>query len=97
MPHGRRVRFAGLCISRQRPGTASGVCFMTLEDETGFVNVVVWPDIFERHRALARTASFLGITGKLQVEQGVTHLVAEELWEPEVRSRPRRVGSRDFH
>ncbi|MBK8233893.1 MAG: error-prone DNA polymerase [Candidatus Eisenbacteria bacterium] len=97
MPNGRRVRYAGLCISRQRPGTASGVCFMTIEDETGFVNVVVWPDVFERYRTLARTASFLGITGKLQVEAGVTHLIAEALWDPDVRSRPRRVGSHDFH
>ena len=57
-------------------GTAGGVVFMTLEDETGFVNVVVWESVFQRYSVLARTVSFLGITGKLQVEDRVVHLVA---------------------
>ena len=97
MPDGRRVRYAGLVICRQRPGTASGVTFMTLEDETGFVNVVIWKQVFDDHAVLARTASFLGVSGKLQSESGVVHVVADALWAPEIRSRPPTAGSRDFH
>ena len=97
MPDGRRVRYAGIVICRQRPGTASSVTFMTLEDETGFVNVVVWKRVFDAHAVLARTASFLGVTGKLQSESGVVHIVADALWTPEIQARPPSAGSRDFH
>ena len=97
MPDGRRVRYAGLVICRQRPGTASGVTFMTLEDETGFVNIVIWKQVFDDHAVLARTASFLGVSGKLQSESGVVHLVADALWAPEIPARPPTAGSRDFH
>jgi error-prone DNA polymerase len=97
MPHGRRVRYAGIVINRQRPGTAGGVTFMTLEDETGFVNLVVWLPVWERHRVSIKTAPFLGVTGKLQVESGVVHLIAEEFWIPELANQPRSAGSRDFH
>ncbi len=96
-PDGRRVRFAGIVICRQRPGTASGVTFMTMEDETGFVNVVIWKQVFDRFSALARGNNFLGISGKLQVEQGVTHLVAQSLWQPSIDRQPRSRPSRDFH
>ena len=77
MKNGENIRYAGLVICRQRPGTAGGVVFMTLEDETGFVNVVVWESVFQRYSVLAKTLSFLGITGTLQVEDNVVHLVAE--------------------
>ena len=97
MRHGQRVRYAGIVICRQRPGTASGVTFMTLEDETGFVNVVIWKQVFDDYAVIARTASFLGVSGKLQVESGVVHLVAEQLWVPEITTRPATAGSRDFH
>ncbi len=98
LPAERRVRYAGLVICRQRPGTASGVTFMTLEDETGFVNVVLWKDTFERQAVLAKTTAFLGVTGKLQREQGVVHLIAERLWVPELsESRLAPTRSRDFH
>ena len=97
MPDGRRVRYAGIVICRQRPATASSVTFMTLEDETGFVNVVVWKRVFDHHAVLARTASFLGVTGKLQCESGVVHIIAEALWTPEITARPPSAGSRDFH
>jgi error-prone DNA polymerase len=95
--NGARVRYAGLVICRQRPGTAGGVVFMTLEDETGFVNVVVWESVFQRYAVLAKTLSFLGITGTLQVEDNVVHLIAEELWEPRVKLKPAAATSRDFH
>ncbi|MCY4660856.1 MAG: error-prone DNA polymerase [Acidobacteria bacterium] len=97
LPDGRTVRYAGLVICRQRPGTASGVTFMTLEDETGFVNVVIWKQVFDDYAVLARTASFLGVSGKLQAESGVVHVVADALWAPEVPTRPPTAGSRDFH
>jgi error-prone DNA polymerase len=97
MRHGTPVRYAGLVICRQRPGTAGGVVFMTLEDETGFVNIVLWESIFERYALLARTARFLGVTGALQVERGVVHLVAEKLWLPEIGFKPTSLPSRDFH
>ena len=97
MRNGRRVRYAGVVICRQRPATSSGVTFMTLEDETGFVNVVVWKPVFDDYPVLARTASFLGVTGKLQSESGVVHIVAEALWTPEITARPPTAGSRDFH
>jgi error-prone DNA polymerase len=97
MNNGERVRYAGLVICRQRPGTAGGVVFMTLEDETGFVNLVVWESVFERYSLLAKTVNFLGVTGTLQIEDGVVHLVAEKLWKPELNQDPTHVPSRDFH
>ena len=97
MSNGRRVNYAGLVICRQRPGTAGGVVFMTLEDETGFVNVVVWESVFQRYAILAKTASFLGVTGTLQVEDNVVHLVAEQLWKPNLSRKPSAPPSRDFH
>jgi error-prone DNA polymerase len=97
MKNGTRVHYAGLVICRQRPGTAKGVVFMTLEDETGFVNIVVWERVFQEYKLIAKTAPFLGVTGKLQVQSGVTHLVAEDLWIPEMSLAPREVRSRDFH
>jgi len=97
LPNGRRASYAGIVINRQRPGTAKGVVFMTLEDETGFVNIVVWKNVFKKYMVLAKTSSFLGVTGKIQKESGVTHLVTESLWDPTTRRKPWRRGSRDFH
>ncbi|HXZ14632.1 MAG TPA: OB-fold nucleic acid binding domain-containing protein, partial [Roseiarcus sp.] len=74
-----RVTVAGLVLVRQRPGTAKGVIFMTLEDEGGVANVIVWPKAFERLRAIVLGARFVGVTGKLQNEQGVIHVVAERM------------------
>jgi error-prone DNA polymerase len=97
MKNGAKIRYAGLVICRQRPGTAGGVVFMTLEDETGFVNVVIWESVFQRYAVLAKTVSFLGISGTIQAEDGVVHLVADELWEPRVELKPAAARSRDFH
>ena len=97
MANGGKVNYAGLVICRQRPGTAGGVVFMTLEDESGFVNVVIWESVFQRYAVLAKTVSFLGITGTLQVEDNVVHLVAERLWKPQLSLRPSAPPSRDFH
>ena len=97
MRDGKRVRYAGMVICRQRPGTASGVCFMTLEDETGFVNLVVWDRIFHDHTVLIKTSSFIGVTGKIQAREGVTHVIAESFWIPKVRVELVSGGSHDFH
>ena len=97
MPNGRLVRYAGMVICRQRPGTAGGVTFMTLEDETGFVNLVVWKQTFERYSLLAKTLSCMGVTGNLQVAEGVTHLVVRKIWKPELEEGSLRLKSRDFH
>ena len=74
-----RVTVSGLVLVRQRPGSASGVVFMTLEDETGIVNVIVWPKMFERWRPVVIGARFLSVTGRLQSESGVIHVVAERM------------------
>jgi len=97
LPNGTRVCYAGLVISRQRPSTAKGVVFMTLDDETGFVNLVLWPAVYARYKVMAKTATLLGVTGRLQAQDGVVHLVAEQLWVPNVRQSLVRVTSRDFH
>jgi error-prone DNA polymerase len=95
--HGVHTRYVGMTICRQRPGTASGVTFYTLEDETGFVNLVVWLQVFEQHALLARTALLLGVTGRLQVESGVVHLIADALWEPAFAFDPEGTTTRSFH
>jgi error-prone DNA polymerase len=75
----QRVRVAGIVLVRQRPGTASGVIFATLEDETGVANIIIWPKVFERHRRIVMSARLLGVEGTLQREGLVTHVVAERL------------------
>jgi error-prone DNA polymerase len=76
LPHGSQARVAGLVTCRQRPGTASGVVFVTLEDESGCVNVVVWNDLFERYRRELLGARLLGVEGRVESSDGVVHLIA---------------------
>ncbi len=78
-PDGRRVAVAGIVICRQRPGTAKGVIFLTLEDETGVANIVVWAKIFERFRRAVIAGRCLKITGRLQRDSSVIHIVAEQI------------------
>ncbi len=78
---GRWLTTGGLVLVRQRPGSAKGVMFMTLEDETGIVNAVVWPTVFERQRRLVLSASMIAINGKIQREGDVVHLVAQRLFD----------------
>ena len=77
LPQGARVTVAGLVLIRQRPGTAKGVVFLTLEDETGIANVIVWKTVFEANRRAAMQARFLAVRGRIQRAEGVVHLVAE--------------------
>jgi error-prone DNA polymerase len=97
MPNGRSVHFIAMVICRQRPATASGVLFMTLEDETGLANLIVWPNIYEAYRLIARTQTFLGVTGRLQIQDGACHIIADRLWAPTDLDRPvPATRSRDF-
>jgi error-prone DNA polymerase len=78
-PNGSRVRTAGLVVTRQRPGTASGVTFVTLEDETGYVNLIVWRQIAERQRRALVGSRLMGVTGELQLEGEVMHVIVHRI------------------
>jgi error-prone DNA polymerase len=78
-PSGRRVTIAGVVLIRQRPGTANGVIFMTLEDETGIANTIVWPKVYEVFRPIVLGARLVSVTGRLQNEKGVIHVVADRV------------------
>ncbi|HEX3419099.1 MAG TPA: OB-fold nucleic acid binding domain-containing protein, partial [Stellaceae bacterium] len=79
LPVDRRLSIAGIVLIRQRPGSANGVVFITIEDETGIANLIVWPAILERFRRAALGATLLRCTGKLQREESVIHVVADHL------------------
>jgi error-prone DNA polymerase len=79
MKPGGIVTVSGLVLVRQRPGSAKGVIFMTLEDETGIANAIVWPKVFERFRPVVMGSRLVSVTGKLQNEAGVIHVVAEQI------------------
>ncbi len=96
MRDAQRARYVGIVICRQQPSTAAGVTFYTLEDETGFVNVIVRSRVFERDVVVARTAIVLGVDGRVQSEGGVVHLIADRLWDPGMTC-PEVGRSRDFH
>ncbi len=93
---GRPCDYVGLVICRQRPGTAKGVTFLTLEDETGFVNLVVWQAVWDQFKVLARSLNVMGVSGRIQAADGVTHLMVEGIWAPQLSTEPVATGSRDF-
>jgi error-prone DNA polymerase len=93
--HGQFVRAAGCVIARQRPGTAKGFIFISMEDETGIANVIVTPDLYERERLVVTRSKFILVEGALQNQDGVIHVKAK-------RIRPLEFGnldvrSHDFH
>jgi error-prone DNA polymerase len=90
---GRWLMTAGLVLVRQKPGSAKGVMFATLEDETGIVNAVIWPSLYERQRQVILSASMLAINGKIQREGDVVHLVAQRLFD--LSSDLGKLGDRD--
>jgi error-prone DNA polymerase len=97
LAHGARVRTAGLVITRQRPGSAQGVTFVTLEDETGQVNLIVWRDVAERQRQALIGSRLMGVAGELQMEGEVMHVIVHRIvdlsrWLGRLTAR-----SRDFH
>jgi error-prone DNA polymerase len=95
--HGTRVRATGIVTSRQKPGTKTGVVFLTLEDETGLINVVVWNHIVKRQRREVVNASLLCVEGVLERKDEVTHLVAKKLFDISAKLGKLATSSRDFH
>ncbi|MFJ2524562.1 error-prone DNA polymerase [Pseudomonas capeferrum] len=95
--HGDSIAVAGLVVGRQRPQTASGVTFVTLEDEYGMVNVVVWRDLAERQRRALVGSQLLKVSGRLEQENGVRHLIARRLEDVSPLLQGLNVRSRDFH
>ena len=95
--HGDFVRAVGLVIGRQRPSTASGVIFMTLEDETGFVNVVIWPWVAERQRREVLASRLVEVAGVVEREREVVHLIAGRLIDKTPMLGTLQTHSRDFH
>ena len=89
-----RVEVAGLILVRQRPGSANGVVFVTLEDETGIANAILWPDRFEAQRRTVMSAAMLGIVGRVQSESGVIHVIADRI--TDLTPLLRQVGDLDL-
>jgi error-prone DNA polymerase len=96
-PNGRLARGGGIVTTRQRPGTANGVMFLTLEDETGNINVIVWPSLLEKQRKEALGAALLGVYGTWQSDGGVKHLVAQRLVDLSHLLGGLTTQSRNFH
>jgi error-prone DNA polymerase len=97
LPNGSHIRTAGIVTCRQRPGTASGVIFVTLEDETGNVNVIVWNNVLEKQRRELLQSRLLGVAGQIQREGEVIHLVAAHLFDYTALLGSLTTTSRDFH
>jgi error-prone DNA polymerase len=96
-PHGRWVKVAGLVLIRQRPGTASGVVFVTLEDETGVANLILWPQTYEQYHAASRHATLLQCDGYVQRQGQVVHVLAKRLFDRSDLLEGYQLRSRDFH
>ena len=94
---GRRVRTAGMVITRQRPGTAKGFVFLTLEDETGVANIIVRPDFYDKERVTLVEAPFLIVEGIVQTQDGVTAIKAERVFRLDGLSAGSSIESHDFH
>jgi error-prone DNA polymerase len=97
LPDGRLVTAAGLVITRQRPGSASGVTFVTMEDETGYVNLIVWKRVADAQRAALLESRLLLVRGKLQREGDVLHVIAHRLTDLSALLGDLTVASRNFH
>ena len=97
LPHGSSVRAAGIVIGRQRPDTASGVVFVTLEDETGCVNVIVWRDLGEKQRRELLSAQLMSVHGSVERAGEVVHLIARQLADHSELLGRLATSSRDFH
>ncbi|MFQ5981810.1 MAG: OB-fold nucleic acid binding domain-containing protein, partial [Woeseiaceae bacterium] len=93
---GQHIRVAGLVITKQRPGTASGVIFVTLEDETGCTNLIVWKKIADEQRSVLLNARLMGVEGELQIEGKVIHVIARKLIDHSELLGELLVPSRNF-
>ena len=97
LPHGSIVHAAGLVIIRQRPSNAAGVTFVTIEDETGYLNLVVWGHVAERQRQILLGSTLLGVSGRVQKEGEVVNVIAKQLSDHSALLGELPVQSRDFH
>jgi error-prone DNA polymerase len=97
MPNHLVCKIGGMVITRQRPGTAKGFVFLTLEDETGLVNVIVRPDVYERYRRIIRQSNALIIEGTLQKEYGVVDVLMKRCWPLDTQGTTANVRARNFH
>jgi len=97
MPDHLVCKVGGMVVTRQRPGTAKGFVFLTLEDETGLVNVIVNPAVYERNRRTIRSASALVIEGTLQKEQGTLDILAKRFWPLDTAGTTEGIHARNFH
>jgi error-prone DNA polymerase len=95
MPHGKKATVAGAVITRQRPGTASGLIFLTTEDETGYANVIVMPHVYEKYRRAVLGPRFIRVSGTVQNQDGIVHLKADQVEALQVSAV--HVASHDFH
>jgi error-prone DNA polymerase len=95
IPNGRRLRIGGCVIARQRPGTAKGMMFMSLEDETGIANAIFAPDLLQKNRVLLISERFLMVEGILQNQDNVIHIKAEKV--APLRITQAETVSHDFH
>lgn len=95
--NGQRVRVCGLVLNRQRPGTASGVVFITLEDETGHINLVVWPKVAEAYRKAVLQSKLMLVIGNVQIESKVIHVIVRHLRDESQQLSGISISSRDFH
>ena len=91
---GTRVEVAGLILVRQRPGSAKGVVFVTLEDETGIANAILWPDRFEAQRRTVMAAAMLSVSGRVQSESGTIHIIADRI--TDLTGLLRQIGEIDL-
>ena len=96
-PNGSRAKVAGLVLVRQRPGTASGVVFVTLEDETGVANLILWSAVYELNRRAARHATLLQADGVVHRQGQVVHVIAHRLFDRTAILHEIDQPSRDFH
>jgi error-prone DNA polymerase len=95
IPHGRRLRIGGCVIARQRPGTAKGFVFLSLEDETGVANAIIMPDLFQKNRLLVTSAQFLIVEGVLQNQDNVISVKAQRVMP--LRVTQAETTSHDFY
>lgn len=95
IPNGRRLRIGGCVIARQRPGTAKGFVFLSLEDETGVANAIIHPDLFQKNRLLLSSEQFLMVEGTLQNQDNVISVKAERVFPLSITRAP--TISHDFH
>jgi error-prone DNA polymerase len=97
LPHRLILKIAGVVTSRQRPGTAKGFVFTTMEDETGLVNVIIRPDIYEQYRPIARDEPAVIVEGVLQRQEGTINVLARKFWKLDLADLAAGLASRDFH